>query len=136
MRKNIYVVLFFIVAALVSCGNNDPKVYTSISGSWRCEEINPIIGQRIYIVDIDRKKSDTTQYVLSNFYNVDALEFVVAKLNGKTLTISPLQQVGTQQQLTVKSGSGVISSDFRRIVFTYTIFDGQNDFDVQAVYSR
>jgi hypothetical protein len=136
MKKKIFVVLIFVVAALVSCGSNEPKVYTSIEGSWRCEEINPIIGQRIYIVDIDRKKSDTTQYVLSNFYNVDVLEFVIAKLNEKTLTISPLQQVGTQQQLVVKSGSGIVSSDFRRIVFTYTIFDGQNDFEVQAVYSR
>lgn len=135
MKKNISLFLFFIVAALVSCGNNDPKAHTSIEGSWRCEEYNPISGQRIYIVDIDRKKSDTTQYVVSNFYNVDPFEFVSAKLSANTLTI-PLQQVGTQQQLVVKSGSGVVSSDFRRIVFTYTIFDGQNDLEVQAVYSR
>lgn len=136
MKKHLYIVLFIVVAVVVSCGSNDPKVYTSISGSWRCEENNPIIGHRVYIVDIDRKKTDTTQYVLSNFYNVDVLEFVIAKLSVNTLTILPLQQVGTQQQLEVKSGSGVVSSDFRRIVFTYTIFDGQNDFEVQAVYSR
>lgn len=136
MKKIIYFALFFAVSILVGCGNNEPKVYTSIIGSWSCEENNPITGQRIYIVDIDRKKSDTTQYVLSNFYNVNVLEFVIAKLSANTLTILPLQQVGTQQQLEVKAGSGVVSSDFRRIVFTYKIFDGLSDFEVQATYSR
>jgi hypothetical protein len=135
MKKHINIVLFFVVAVVVSCGNNEPKVYTSISGSWRCEEINSFGERRVYVVDIKRKISDTTQYSLSNFHNVDIDEFVFAKLNKDTLTIIP-KQIGLQQQLVVKSGSGVVSSDFKRIKLTYIIFDGQSEFGVQADYSR
>ena len=130
--KSIFIAL--ILLGLVSCDKED-RVYKSVTGSWRCEEFNPLFGISVYMVDIDRKKSDTTLYLLSNFHNQDSeesIEFVYAKLLDSTLTISMQSFAG----LVVKSGIGAVSSDFTLIEFDYEIFDGVNDISVHAVYSR
>lgn len=132
MKKLSYVILAFVIISISSCADKGPNVYTSIKGSWRCEEFNPLSGSSNYIVVIDRKLNDTTQYLLSNFENVNYEEFVFAQLTKNNLTISE-QQIGTE---IVKSGKGVVSANFTRIDLNYTIFDGQTEVKVQAIYSR
>jgi len=132
LRKNL--VLLMVSIAFLSCGNNGPIAYKSISGSWRCQEISSNGVQRTYIVQVDRKLSDTTQYLLSNFYNIDINEFVLVHLKGSNITITQ-QEIGTSPAI-VESGSGVVSSNFTRIDFTYMIRDGLNDIKVNAYYTR
>lgn len=126
----LFLSLFLVI--LTSCTDSGPVTYTSIKGAWRCEEYNPITGNRIYMVEIDPKKSDNTQYLISNFYNEDVNEFIFAGLNGNKLTISQ-QQIVT---VVVKSGSGTVSADFKRIDLQYKIYDGLREFDVVSVLTR
>lgn len=136
MKKNAYILLLIgLILSLVSCGNNEPKVYTNIVGSWRCEETIPYVQPRTYIVDVDRRLSDTTQYLISNFYNVDYDEFIYVKLTGSNLVIIGSQQIGFMQPIIVRSGSGTVSSDFKQISLDYSIYDGQER-NVHADYSR
>jgi hypothetical protein len=136
--NKLTIVFLLAVTAFISCGSNEPIVYTSIAGAWKCEEFRPYSGTpRRYIVDITRKRSDTTQYALSNFYDVDINEFVWATLRNNVLTLNePAQPIGFSG-ISVKSGKGTVSSDFRRIDFEYSIFDGTNDVTIKnVVYSR
>jgi hypothetical protein len=122
---------FFLLLFLHSC--NEPQVdYSSIEGSWRCEEYNPYTGNSIYMVDIDRSKSDTTVYLISNFHNQDVNEFIYSRLRNSVLTI-PDQVIGT---ISVKSGSGTVRSDFQRIDLVYTVTDGESEGTIEARYLR
>jgi hypothetical protein len=131
MKKILYPLLLIIISTLLSC-ENKPGIYHSVSGSWRCEEYNPIDGQRVYMSDIDRSKGDTTLYLISNFHNLDINEFVYAQLKDSILSIS--QQ--TLSDLIVKSGTGIISKDYQSIEFNYEVFDGQNNIKSHAIFSR
>ena len=131
MRKTTFFYIALCCITLISCTGNEPQAHTSIIGSWHCAE-SSAYGSRNYLVDIDRKRTDTTQYLMSNFYNQDVNEFILAHLSGKTLTI-------TQQQilaLTVKSGTGLVSNDFKRIDFDYNMYDWSSEINVHAIYTR
>ncbi len=128
------IILIAVAATFLSCSNNGPVAYKSISGSWRCEEFPSVGMSRTYIVEVDRKLSDTTQYLLSNFYNIDINEFVYVHLKGTNITIAQ-QQIGISP-VTVESGSGVVSLNFTKIEFSYVIHDGLNDIKVNAIYTR
>lgn len=124
-------ILFYIILSftIISCSDGSSN-HTSISGSWRCEEYTGS-GTSTYLLDIDRLRSDTSQYMISNFYNMGDNEFIVVKLkNGKlSLTQQPTSSY------TVKSFSGTVK-DLENIALTYTIYDGQSDVLVNANYSR
>jgi hypothetical protein len=107
-------------------------VYKSINGFWRCEEFNPIDGQRVYMVEIDRSDLDSTRYWLGNFHNQDLNEGVIAQLDDTLLSISQ-QNLPT---LIIRTGTGYVSSDFTQIEFNYQVFDGQNDYNAHAIYLR
>ena len=73
--------LFFCLL-LLSCESNAPRVHTDITGVWRCEETNnSTVSQTSYLLDVYRKASDTTQYVITNFFQAGDSEFIVVKLN-------------------------------------------------------
>ena len=135
MKKTTQILLLLMITNIVSCNNdNEPKVYNNINGSWICKETIPYVQPRTYIVDIDRLK-DTTQYIISNFYSAGENEFVFSKLTGSTLKISDNQSIGVSQMI-FRSGSGVVSDDFKKIVFDYKIYDGFTERDIHAVYTR
>jgi len=134
MKAIITLILIIILFTVSSC-EKKVKDYNSVTGSWRCEEFNPLIGIRVYLVDIDRKRSDSTIYLLSNFHNQDSeesIEFIYARLIDSMLIIPPQDFAG----LSLKSGTGKISEDFRLIEFDYNIFDGMNDIRIKADYTR
>ena len=117
---------------LLSCESNAPRVHTDITGVWRCEETNnSTITQTSYLLDVYRKASDTTQYVITNLFQTGDSEFIVVKLNNGKLTL-------TEQSLTgmnVKSLSGTVI-DLRNIQLSYTIYDGRRDNVIDAFFSR
>jgi hypothetical protein len=127
-KTGIYLMLLFLFAG--SC-NNKIIDYTSIAGSWRVQEVNPLSGTRVYIVEIDRSKSDTTQYLIRNFYDADINEFVFAQLRGSTLSL-PDQTISNVR---IKSGTGTVNKNYTSIEFDYNIYDG-NDTRVHGSFTR
>ena len=122
--------LFLVVVLITACDDNDPKTHSSIVGTWRCEEYTPS-GTRTYLVDIDRRISDTTQYVVSNFYNTGDVEFVILKLKSNKLTLAE----NATSNITVSALSGTVI-DLTQIILNYKIYDGKTNISVEAVYSR
>jgi hypothetical protein len=119
--------LFF----LLSCDDNAPRIYTSIEGVWRCEEINSSVGtQRSYLLDI-YQRSDTTQYVITNFFNTGDDQTIVVRLKAGKLSMIE----DPTANITVKSFSGTVDN-LKQIRLNYTVFDGQRDNAVNAVFSR
>lgn len=133
MTKTKVILLILSAMLLNSCTDKGPVNYKSIAGSWRCEEFSQLLGTRTYMVEIDRKKNDSTLYLLSNFYDVDVEEFIFAQLDGVKLTIQE-QQIGNAS--VVKSGTGTVSDNLRRIDLEYRIYDNQREYDVRAVLTR
>lgn len=134
MRKFNFFFALILPVLLASCVDTVPKVYTSISGSWRCEEYNRTTGiTSNYLVEIDRQIKDTTQYVITYFENTTYDDFIFVHLTGKNITI-PTQQIGTKQ-MEVRTGSGVVSADFKRIDWDYTVYNGITEV-IQAAYTR
>ena len=136
-RKNsAFIALSLIILFLSACGSNEPDTYTSIKGSWKCRETSQL-GQRTYLIDIYKSKSDETTYLISNFNNVgvDGIYDIKASLSTANLSISPTPQSLTGGQI-VKSGSGTVNADFKLIVLDYIIYNGVNDIPVHAEYSR
>ncbi len=135
MNKISFALVLTCICIVSSCKNNEPVLRTSIAGAWMCEEFNPLImgGSRRYIVDVERERTDTTKYVIFNFHNAGDDEFVRTTYKNKILTITE-QPLGIG--MTVRSGNGSASADFKRMDITYTIFDGMNEVEVNAVYSR
>jgi len=136
MRKNAYIlILLSLILSLVSCGNNEPRIKTVLDGTWKCEETSSLSGFRTYLVDLDHLSRDTTQYFISNFYKVDSQDGVIAKFSSGKLKLIDGQSIGFSS-VSLYSGSGTVSTDFKQIVLDYKVFDGLNDIDVHAVYSR
>ena len=123
--------ILLLAFSLNSC-NDKLTDFTTIEGTWRCQEYNPLSGQRVYLVDIERSNKDTTQYLISNFYNVDFNEFVFAYRKELKLTI-PQQAIVS---VIVKSGTGTISEDLLEIDFDYIVLDGASEIKVHAIFTR
>jgi len=129
--NRILLMILLLAFSLNSC-NDKQTDFTTIEGTWRCQEYNPLSGQRVYLVDIERSNKDTTQYLISNFYNVDFNEFVFAYRKELKLTI-PQQAIVS---VIVKSGTGTISEDLLGIDFDYIVLDGASEIKVHAIYTR
>lgn len=124
------VFLFLSVVLMIACDDNGPSTHSSIVGTWRCEEYTPS-GTRSYLVDIDRRVSDTTQYVVSNFHNTGDVEFVILKLKSNKLSLAE----NSTSNITVSALSGTVI-DLTQININYKIYDGRTNTAVEAVYSR
>ena len=133
--KTAFRILNILTLALLlaACGDNEPKVHSSIAGTWRCEETSSLNGTRTYLVDIDRTISDTTQYIITNFYNTGDTEFIKVKLKSNKLTIT--QQPTSNITVDPKLFSGSVI-DLTQIILSYTVRDGLSDVKVEATYSR
>lgn len=135
-RNSVSLVLLLVLLLFSACGNSDPVPHTSIKGAWKCSEISQL-GQRTYLIDIYKSKSDEITYLVGNFNNIgdDGTLDIKATLVASKISISPTPQSLTGGQL-VKSGSGSVNADFTLIELDYIIYNGVNDIPVHAVYSR
>ncbi len=133
-RKNSLSLFLFLVLIVSSCNENSPTTYTSIKGTWNCNETSFVRNIK-YSVDIYKSKSGDTNYLISNFHN-DGYEniFVNAELQGNKITIS--NQNLNQAGLIVKSGTGFVNENFTEIQLSYIVFNGITDLQVNATYYR
>lgn len=137
MKKTNFAFFVGLLTIISSCVNNsEPVIKTRLRGAWRCVEYIPTLAApRTYIVEIDPLKTDTNQYIISNFFAAGENEFVFSKFSGTTLKITDNQSIGATQMI-LKLGSGTVSTDLNQIDLYYKVFDGLNDVDVYAVFSR
>lgn len=132
MKKKFlkYWILPFILIACTE--SNEPKVYTSYNGSWKCEEVSSVVGYtKPYIVYIDRNTTDTTQYIVRNFFDAGDNQMIVVRIAGDSIAL--LQQPTSGQILRSFSGK---ASAFNKLTLQYTIYDGERDVFYEAVYTR
>ena len=132
MLKKLYLV-FMLSILLVACtNNNEPVVYTSYTGSWKCEETSSVNGYiQPYMVIIDRNTTDTAQYLIRNFFDTGDNQMIVVRIKGTNVEL--LQQPTSGQVLQSFSGSSI---PFTQLKLFYTVYDGERDVFFEAVYSR
>ena len=110
--------------------SDDPR--DNIVDTWRSTEISAIFGKSSYLVDIAKEPLDSTEVVLSNFYNLGIDTEVKGTLNGYKIYISV--QVVNGNKI---SGEGTIAGDFSVINFEYDVEDGSGEEDnVSAEFHR
>ena len=108
----------------------DPR--DNIVDTWRSTEISAIYGKSSYLVDIAKEPLDSTEVILSNFYNLGIDTEVKGTLNGYKIYISV--QVVNGNEI---SGEGDIAGDFSVIGFVYEVKDGSGEEDnVSAEFNR
>ena len=132
MIRNL-VLLFLSTILLVACdNNNEPQLYTSYAGSWKCDETGSVNGyNKPYMVNIDKNKSDTTQYIIRNFFDTGDNHIIVVRVNGTILEL--LQQPTSGQILRSFSGTCIPYSQMK---LNFTIYDGESDVFFESIYSR
>ena len=108
----------------------DPR--DNIVDTWRSTEISAIYGKSSYLVDIAKEPLDSTEVVLSNFYNLGIDTEVKGTLNGYKIYISV--QVVNGNEI---SGEGTLTGNYSEINFVYEVKDGSGEMDnVVAEFKR
>ncbi len=130
VKSTVIVLMCFIC---VSCNNNnEPTVYTSYAGSWKCDETSSISGySKPYMVIIDKSQTDTTQYIIRNFFNTGNNQMIIIEIDNNEIEL--LQQPTSGQILQSFSGE---YTPYSRIKITYTMYDGERDVFFEALYTR
>ena len=115
---------------IVPDNGGDPR--DNIVDTWRSTEISAIYGKSSYLVDIAKEPLDSTEVVLSNFYNLGIDTEVKGTLNGYKIYISV--QVVNGNEI---SGEGTLAGNFNEINFVYEVKDGSGEEDnVVAEFKR
>ncbi len=120
--------LFFFLAlvsvAFVSC---DDEIFgpRSLEGTWRVTENSDAFGRQNFLAGIEYYPGDDSRIIIGNFSNLDMAAEVISNVNGLNISIPSQAVTDSRQNSFHVSGSGVASSNMRRINFTYRI-DGDN----------
>jgi hypothetical protein len=130
MKKLIISIIILVAFVLGSCKNNEPQIYTSIEGIWRCTEIS-VNSQHSYLLDIHKHNSDTTLYLISNFYSTGDNEFIVVKLDKSKLKLAEQSSAN----INIKEFSGTVEN-MKLIHLQYIVNDGRTDNSITATYNR
>jgi len=133
-RKNRIIVLLLSILLFSCTDNNDSIDYSSIKGGWRCIESSEQ-GERTYLIDVYKKQSETTTYLVSNFHKVgyDSFDDILITVVGNKITIAN-QPLGSGQQL--KAGSGTVSADFKQMSIQYRVTNGSTEIGYTANFTR
>ena len=125
--------LLILTILLVACNNNNgPQVYTSYAGNWRCDETGSVDGyNKPYMVIIDKNTTDSTQYIIRNFFDTGDNQMIVVKMTNTNIEL--LQQPTSGQILRSFSGR---CTPYSEIKLYFTIYDGERDVFFESVYTR
>jgi hypothetical protein len=119
-----------IFATASSCEEKEVE-YSGIEGAYTCIEASSHSGYRNYIIEIDKVNNQDGLFIILNFHNTGANEFLYAEYTGDSIYITD-QVSGTL----FINGSGKVFSDFRRMEINYMTDDGVTELDYQAVFER
>jgi len=142
-RKNKFSgVLFFIMSLfwiLNSCEVADDLLgvnatVAKLEGGWSCDETSEIYRKStssVYSVTLSPDPDNDNGLIIDNFYGINAP--VYATVSGMSLIVNNQTAEGGYEI----SGSGIISSNYQKINWTYTVDDGSGVIDhVTAVYTK
>ena len=104
-----------------------------LEGEWTCDEDSEIYKSisSVYSVTISPDPDNDNGVIIDNFYGINAA--VYASVSGMSLIISNQTASGGYEI----SGSGIISSGYDEINWTYTVDDGSGVIDhVTAIYTK
>ena len=130
--------LLIVTAVVHSCdiaeelAGLNPTV-AKLEGEWTCDENSEIYKSTlsVYSVTISPDPDNENGVIIDNFYGINAA--VYASVSGMTLNIGQQTAEGGYEI----TGSGIISSNFQEINWTYTVDDGSGVVDhVTAVYTK
>ena len=103
-------------------------VRTSLTGSWL---VNEQWTKNTYVVTIT-KDTSATGILISNFGAAGTSIKAIAYLSGTTLNLNNNELLANGW---IVNGSGTLSG-LAKIIWTYTINTGANQFDAQATYLK
>lgn len=131
MKFSKYVI--FSVAALgllvIACQKDDsadPR--DNLVGTWKCQETGTSSGTQTFQATISKSGSDSTQLYIDNFYGTQ--QKVKVTMSSFTLVI-PQQTIDGN----IIQGTGVVSSDFKKIIWSYTADDGGEVDNISSTYT-
>ena len=137
MKLFLRIILFFSIVSILfySCDPNDndsplddPR--DRFIGNWICSETSSENGSSSFTVTISLKPDNSTQILLSNFYQLGTAAKVYAIVAGTYATI-PEQTVSG---FSIK-GNGTLINNNTRIDWTYQVSEADLD-DCTAVYTK
>ena len=130
--KILFAFLLLVPLTFQSCQDDitdldDPR--DGIAKLWRVTETGT---NRNYDVTITKDPNDKTKVLLDGFHDLKAVtsDKLVATMAGTILTIEK-QVLGGEYAI---DGEGVITTDGTRIIFDYTVDDGDGPVDFGATY--
>ena len=138
MKLFLRIILFFSIVSILfySCDPNDndsplddPR--DRFVGNWICAETSSQNGASSFTVSISLKPDNSSQILLTNFYQLGTNAKVYAVVAGTYASI-PEQTVSG---FTIK-GNGTLINNFTRIDWTYQVNDGADLDNCTAVYTK
>jgi hypothetical protein len=125
----IFTIISLFVLPFQSCEKDsldDPR--DNLTGSWKCSETGTASGSQTFKATITKASGDSTMLYIDNFYNIGKKIYV--KMNSFSLVI-PSQTVDNYKI----SGTGVVSGDFSKIEWSYSVYDGGETDVISATYT-
>ncbi|HKL38393.1 MAG TPA: hypothetical protein VJ876_05810 [Bacteroidales bacterium] len=113
----------------------------ALEGEWKVDENSEFYRKSatgVYNVYISLSTQDTTGLYIANFYQLTYENEVRATLDNGRIILDPGQEVTLLNSLyKIVEGTGVVSSDYQSINWTYQVDDLSGEIDhVTATYSR
>jgi hypothetical protein len=109
------------------------EAVAKLEGEWTCDENSEIYKSTtsVYSVSISPDPDNDNGVIIDNFYGVNAA--VYASVSLLSLTVNEQTASGGYKI----SGSGIISSNYKEINWSYTVDDGSGVIDhVTAIYTK
>jgi len=116
-------IIILLTGILVNSCEEDFFSSNSLRGTWSVTENSTTFGEQSFTVGIDYYQGDSTKITIDNFSNLGLNVEVIGNLSDRSIII-PLQSVrDANNNLFNISGSGIISTNFRKIDLNYS-YDG------------
>jgi hypothetical protein len=126
----VLIVLFLFFAAACEDLTDSLSPRDNIADTWKCAETSTS-GSDSFLVEIVADNASTTGIQIYNFDNLGDNLAVKATVNSFSISI-PSQSV---DGFTI-SGSGTISSDYKKITLKYTVNDGGDTQSYNATLTK